>query len=143
MGERPRDPGAAWHSASPGEGLDSSQKHAAALAGVQPGSRLDRRSPQGLPSCAPDWQPQVSPEALGSGPHECQDPQGACLPCGVYTDGTQAQAAQSAVCVAVGEGGVWRAGAGGVGTPPPRADEGLLCSLLTFCLLGESFPVSV
>ena len=33
-----------------------------------------------------------------------------------------------------GGGGAWRAGAGGVGTPT-RADEGLLCSLLTFCLL--------
>ena len=108
VGERPRDPGAAWHSASPGEGPDGSRKHAAALAGVQPGSTPDRRSPQGLPSCAPDRQPQVSPEALGSGPHRRQDPRGACLPCGVYTDGTQAQAAQSAMCVAVvgaGRGG--------------------------------------
>ena len=128
-GGRSRDAGRGWLSASPGEGLASSQKHADAPAGVQPAARVPLE-PARLCSRP------TAPSLTGS---TRQDPRGAHPLCGVYTDGAQAQAAQSTVCVAVGGCMEGQGRRRGPTRPSGRRSSTFASPILP---LGEPFPVS-
>lgn len=85
---RSYDAGRGWLSASHERGLAGSQKHADAPAGC---SQQQEPPPEPARLCSTG-----SPKPHGK---HMSDPRGARPLCGVYTDGAQAQAAQSTVCV--------------------------------------------